>query len=257
MRQAKRRIFAGAVCEQVVYAVPDGVRTIANYTPRPRFKDDAERQRHKLGISRRKHATEFNANFSPESVYSTLTFDPDWEVHEFETAKRIRNNYVRVLKRAYPDAVIFFYIGRGKSTHRIHFHMVSQGIPKDFISKKWKYGKIKRIDNLRPHNYYDGVDHGQDYTGLANYLFDHWTPEIGGHRWFKTKNARKPEREEPTEVHVRGGYTEKRAPVAPKGYTLVETKATKYGCYYYKYVCLPQKRPGRKKKGIDPPGRLD
>lgn len=258
MKQVKKRIFAGTVCEQIVYSVPDRVGDIKRYQPKPRFRDEDERQRHKLGISKRKHARAFNANFSPTSLYSTLTFSDDWELHDFPSAKRVRNNFVRTLKRAYPEAVIFLYMGRGKSTHRIHFHMVSEGIPKEVISTKWKYGTIKRIDNLRENNYYEGINHGQDYTGLANYLFDHWEPEIGSHHWMQTKNARSPETEAPTEVHIRGGYHENRCPVAPKGYTLVETKATKYGTYYYKYVIVQKKRPyTRRKPKTDPPGRFD
>ena len=198
MKTMKRRVFSGSVCEQVVYNVSDNVKNIKDYDPKPpRFKTEEEKQLFLLGISRRKHASSFNANFSPSSVFSTLTFDDEHEVYIFEDAKRIRDNYMRALKRAYPDAVIFFYIGRGDGTFRIHCHMVSEGVPKEIISEKWKYGKIKRVENLREHNWYDGVDHGQDYTALANYLFKHWTPEQGGHRWKQTRNAKKPEREDP------------------------------------------------------------
>ena len=81
------------------------------------------------------------------------------------------------------------------------------------------------------------MDHGQDYTGLANYLFDHWTPEQGGHRWRPTKNLRQPEREKPKEI--KREYSEHKPPKAPKGYMLVESRATKYGYLYFKYVKIP------------------
>lgn len=258
----KSRIFSAAVCEQLVYPVSDGVKNTAEYTPekknRKRFKDDEEYTRFKLEISRRNHARVFNANHDPSSIYSTLTFDDDWEVHTFREAKRIRDNFVKALRRKYPDAVIFLYMGRGKGTDRIHFHMVSKGIPEEFIARKWKYGSVKRFSHLREHNWYDGVDYGQDYTGLANYLFDHWTEEVGGHRWFQTKNARKPEREKPTEVRITGGYSENRPPIAPKGYKLVEVKSTKYGYLYFKYVVVPPKiqRKSAVKKDRSP-HRLD
>lgn len=249
MKTMKRRIFSGAICEQLVYNVSDSVKNASAHDPekssRKRFKDEEERAKHREEISRRNYLRSFHANFGPGDIYSTLTFDDDWEVHTFADAKRIRKNFVRALQRAYPDAVIFLYMGRGKGTDRIHFHMVSKGLPEDFISKKWKYGAVKRFSKLREHNWYNGVDYGQDYTGLANYLFDHWTDEVGGHRWFQTKNARKYEKEDPTEVRVTGGYSEKRPPVAPKGYKLVETKATKYGYLYFKYVVVPSK-PQRK-----------
>ncbi|MBR4017375.1 MAG: hypothetical protein IKK11_06150 [Oscillospiraceae bacterium] len=251
MRQMKRRIFMGAMCEQIAYSVPDGVRNIEKYDPekirKDRFEDESIYSKFKENISRRNHLRMFHANFSPTSIYGTLTFDDDYEVHTFCEAKQVARNFLRVLKYGFPEAVIFLYMGRGKSTQRIHFHMVSEGIPAEFISKKWKYGSVKRFDNLREHCWYQGVDHGQDYTGLANYLFDHWTEEVGGHRWIMTKNAKKPEREEPTEVQIRGGYSEKRPPVAPRGYMLVDIKATKYGCYHFIYVVIPPKQSREKK----------
>lgn len=251
MRQMKRRTFMGAMCEQTVYCVPDGVRKVEEYDPekirKDRFEDEAAYVKFKEGISRRNHIRLFHANFSPTSIYGTLTFDDDYEVHTFKEAKRIARNFIRALKRQYPDAVIFLYMGRGKGTQRIHFHTVSEGVPKEFISQKWKYGSVKRFDNLREHCWYNNVDHGQDYTGLANYLFNHWTEEVGGHRWIMTKNAKKPEREEPTEVKICGGYSEKRPPIAPKGYTLVATKATTYGCSRFIYMAIPKKKPGRPK----------
>ena len=248
-QQMKKRFFYGTICEQQVYNVPNGVRKIELYDPekakKSRFENEEAYKKFKMDISRRNHVRLFHANFSPTSYYSTLTFDDEWELHDFEDAKKVRKSYVRTLKRTYPDAVIFLYMGKGNSTNRIHFHMVSEGIPKDFIISKWKYGKIFHINNLREHNWYEGVDHGQDYTKLANYLFNHWTEEIGGHRWFQTKNARKPDVEEPTDVKLHGGYSAKRPPKPPKGYTLVEIGATKYGYWCFKYIIVPPKDPHR------------
>lgn len=261
-KQMKKRIFYGTICEQQVYTVPDGVRKIELYDPekekKNRFENEEAYNKFKKEISRRNHNRLFHANFSPTSYYSTHTFDDEYEVHDFEDAKKIRKSFVRSLKRAYPDAVIFLYMGRGKTTNRIHFHMVSEGIPEDVIISKWKYGRIRHIAHLREHCWYEGVDRGQDYTGLANYLFDHWIEEIGGHRWFQTKNARKPDVEEPAEVNIHGGYSSKRPPKAPKGYTLVEIEATKYGYWCFKYIAMPQKKPRRQRGEKDrPEDRLD
>lgn len=245
MRRLKRRTFSGVVCEQEVYFVGARAVNLAEAKPKLRFKTEEERQKFLDGISRRNHARLFNENFGPTSLYSTLTFSDDYEVHTFREARRIRDLYIRRLKYAYPDAVIFFYIGRGKSTQRIHFHMVSEGVPEEMVISKWICGSITRVVHLREHNYYDGVDYGQDYTGLANYLFNHWTPEQGGHRWKQTKNARKPDREEPTEP--KRAYSENRPPRAPKGYVLVEIKTTKYGYLYFKYVKEPSRKTANKK----------
>ena len=147
MQRVKRRIFSGVVCEQEVYTVSDRAN-IKKAEPRPRFKDDEERAQHRIGISKRKHQRLVNENFSPLSLYSTLTFDDDSEVHTFSEARRIRDNYFRRLQRACPDAKIIIYMGRGKSTNRIHFHMIADGIPEETISGKWNDGSVIIITAL-------------------------------------------------------------------------------------------------------------
>lgn len=258
--RVKRRTFSGCVCEQEVYTVSDRMKDLSKAEPkRPRFKNEAEREQHYTNMARRKHARYFNENFSPTSFYSTLTFDDEHEIHDYKSAKKIRDNYRRVLLYHFPEAVIFLYIGKGKSTHRLHIHMVSEGVPKALITEKWIYGSIRRVDHLRQHNYYEGVDHGQDYTGLANYLFDHWTKEQGGHRWSMTKNVRKPEREKPKEVRPiqanvpKERYTMDRPPKAPEGYMLVEKKATTYGYLYFRYVKIPPGHGTKRKKRMKDP----
>ena len=236
MLRLKRRTFSGVVCEQEVYSAPTS-RNYKKSEPRPRFANEEDRQQHKLNISRRRHARLVNENFTPASLYSTLTFDSENECHSYTECKILRDRFVRRLKRKYPDAVIFIYMGRGKHTNRYHIHMLSNGIPQEYIEKQWIYGAVNRIEHLRVHNFYDGVDHGQDYTALADYLFNHWEPEQGSHRWKQTRNARQPEKENAT-ICLRA-YSESRPPKAPKGYMLVEAKANQYGYMYFKYVLIP------------------
>lgn len=248
MRRAKKEIYSGIVYEQLFFNLPDGARNISNYDPervdKQRFENDEEYEKFKENISRSRHYRKFMKNFSPSSLYSTLTFDNEWEVHTFVEAKIVRRRLIRALKRKYPNAVIFLYMGRGKATNRIHFHMVSEGIPEDFIVKKWKYGSVVRVEHLREHCYYNGIDHGADYAGLANYLFDHWTEEVGGHRWLQTKNTKEPEQEPPVEVFEEEASVAN-PPEAPNGYKLVDAKSTKYGYLYFKYVVAPPKDPRR------------
>lgn len=238
MKRVKRRIFAGVVCEQEVYTVADRVRDPATAAPRLRFKTPEEREQHRLGISRRKFARLINENFGTSSIYSTLTFDDEHEVHTFDDAKRLRNNYIRRLQYAYPDARIVIVMGRGKSTQRIHMHMISDGVPEQGIDDKWQYGRIVSKAHLRAHVYYNGIDHGADYTGLANYLFDHWTPEQGGHRWKQTRNIRRPQKEDAKEA--KRTYSAEHPPTPPKGYMLVDCKCTSYGYQWFKYVKQPE-----------------
>ncbi len=243
MLVVKKRTFSGVICEQEIYRISKRSEGYGNAKPRLRFKNEEEREHHKEEISRRWHARLFNENFDPSAWYGTLTFDDENEIFNFNEARYIGDLFVRRLKYKYPDAVIFLYCGRGKSTHRIHFHIVAKGIPREYIVKQWRYGSVVRIDPLRKHNYYNGVDHGQDYTGLANYLFNHWTKEQGGHRWKMTRNAKRPQQEEPKVVFRE--YSESKPPKAPKGYKLVESYSTKYGYLYFKYVLEPPKG-GRK-----------
>lgn|GEM_PF-190789 len=240
----KRRIFSGAVCEQEVYSVSGGRRKTHD-VPRIRFFSEEERQKHKDGISRRRFIQLVNANFSPTSFYTTLTFDDQHEVYTFQDARKIRDNYLRRLKYANPDGVICIVMGRGKSTSRIHFHMITEGVDPQDIIWKWQAGDVIECKRLREHNYYNGIDYGQDYTALANYLWNHWTPEQGGHRYRFTRNCKKPLTEDPTEPVT--SYSVQHPPRPPRGYVMVEAWQTEYGYAHFKYVRIPEKDP---KQGI-------
>lgn len=245
MKILKKRYFAGAVCEQIVWRASDRITVFEKAQPKPRFKDEEERIRHRQEQGRKRHARSFNANFGPDSLYITLTFSNEFEVHSFEEARVIRETFSRRLLYKYPNAVFRIYMGRGKGTNRIHFHMACKGVPEDYIKRQWKFGKVTHVRALRAHNYYDGVDHGQDYTGLANYLYDHWTEEQGGRHYRRTKNEVKPA-EEPT-VQSHRNYSVEHPPIAPKGYTLVSAEDTPYGCMYFKYVAFPENEKTKKK----------
>jgi hypothetical protein len=243
MKRVKRRRFSGCVCEQIVYNISDRTADLSKSRPvRPRFQDEEERAAHRTAISRRKFQRLINS-FGSEGRYTTLTLNNEDEVHSFAEARRLRDNYVRRLTYRYPDAKVVIVMGRGKHTDRIHYHMVSEGIPEEEISRLWGLGDVIRITKLKAHNYYDGVDHGRDYTGLANYLFDHWTPEQGGHRWKQTRNVKEPKPE--AAVEVKQEYSVSRPPRAPKGFFLVEAVGNRYGFLYFKYVMKPE--PIRKK----------
>lgn len=261
MIRVKSRIFSGVVCEQEVYNTTLS-KNYKSSTPRIRFKDEEERQRHKDNIARRDFIRLVNDNFTPSSLYVTLTFDTEHEIHcpsrkmkgkdsrytealtqAYKDANNIATNYIRRIKRKNAEAKIVLVMGQGETTDRIHFHMIIDGVEETEIINQWRYGCICRIENLREHNIYNGVDHGRDYTGLALYLINHWEPEQGSHRYKKTRNVRRPERED-AKICARH-YTKEKAPIAPKGYILVEAKSNEYGYMYFKYVLDPeiQKHP--------------
>lgn len=248
MRRVKRRIFSGTVCEQVIYTVSErnGERP-ETARPRLRFKNDAERAEHRSRISLHNFVRLVNANFGPGCYYGTLTLDDSHELYTFPDALRVQANYARRLLRAAPDGVIVFVAGRGENTGRIHFHFISRDIPEEVLRGKWFGGSVVRIDPLREHNIYDGIDHGRDYTALASYLFRHWTPEQGGHRYHiygKKANIHRCDREDAAECKT--FYSEDKPPRPPKAapegyrweYCRKETVVTQYGYCYFKFVLV-------------------
>ena len=187
MQRVRRDIYSGVVLERIIYSVGD--RTQKPYRPRkPRFKTDEERARFNSEVARRAHTRIINENFTPASLYSTLTQDDEHEVHDFKDFRRLCDNFRRRLLYAYKKKKIVIYMGRCKSTHRIHAHMLTDGVPEEAIRKQWTLGSVNRCEHLRAHIHYDGIDHGPDYTGLANYLFNHWTTEKGGHHYMATRH---------------------------------------------------------------------
>lgn len=237
----KKRTFAGVVCEQEVFTVY-GQRELPdrNREPRIRFQNSEERKAHANGIARRAHARLINANFRPGDLYVTLTFNEKNECHSYEECWALLRRYLKRIRRKYPNAKIAYYCGRGENTNRFHVHILAAGIPETFLIQKWGYGEIADIKQLRSHNLYEGIDHGADFTALANYLFDHWEPEQGPHRYHHTRNFEKPEVEAYRRCRVR--YSEEHPPRPPKGYKLVEMKTTRYGYMYFKYVKEPNAR---------------
>lgn len=244
MDRYRAKVYAGKVLEEYVYTRRSGGKG-----PRkPRFASEEERKLHRDGISRRRNARLINANFGPSSYYSTLTFNKICEVHSAEECREERDRYWRRLRRKYPDAKIYMVYGQGKHTARYHIHMVSDGIPEEEIVKLWGRGEVVSCEHLRKHNYYkvngELVDYGEDYTGLANYLFDHWQGKFGGHRWKATKNCIIAE---PEEEEIKREYTLKKPPRAPKGYVMVEATQTPYNYLYFKFVKIEPAEAGIQK----------
>ena len=237
MHRVERKVYSGVVLEREFFNVRSTAAEPGKYEPRPRFKDEAERAEHRAKISRRNFIRIVNENFTPASWYVTLTFDQDYECHDFKEARQLRDRYWNRLRKKCPDMVAVCVMGRGKGTNRIHIHMIIDGIDAAMITDLWTYGEVVDVRHLRDHNFYNGTDHGCDYSALAGYMFDHWTPEQGGHRWKGTRNLRKPEKE--AMKAVKRCYTPDHPPRTPNGYMLVEVNPTRYGYISFKYVRIP------------------
>lgn len=55
---------------------------------------------------------------------------------QYKGSCRLCVNFRRRLLYAYPEAKIVIYMGRGKNTHRIHAHMLTDGVPEEAIRKQ-------------------------------------------------------------------------------------------------------------------------
>lgn len=249
MKRVKRRIFYGSVCEQEVYNVGDGSQSLQRR--KPRFETDEERREHREKIAFREYYRKFMATFNSGSLYSTLTFDRDHEIHTRWEAEDVLRRFVRSLQRLNPATQLSAHIGLG-DRGRIHLHMVSNGLTREQILSKWRWGEISRIEHLyetcKDEN---GQDIGADYVGLCKYLFEHRTPgKTTGRRYFATRNWNKPDEEAP--VRTVREYTLEKPPRPPKGYKLVSATATRYGYLSFKYVKLapPTRKPTNQRKNI-------
>ena len=238
MLRYKRITRSGAVLEQEVYDIAPNTKNLQKWEPKPinvRTHDEKEEYNRKKSLKR--FVRIVNTNFSPKSFYVTLTYDNKQLPEDITDAKRDLDNYMRRLRYLFPAMVAVAVTGRGKRSGRIHFHLIISGIDRETILQKWTQGSVKRAEPLRQHNYYNGIDHGADYTGLAIYLFNHWTEEQGGKRWKQTKTIQQPGRDKPQKIKRR--YSLKKPPITPKGYMLVEKRKSAFyssGYLYFKYV---------------------
>lgn len=235
-----RETVSGVVREREIFHIAPNTQNLKGANPRPPPEmTPEERQKYNNAQALRRFIRIVNQNFTPQDYYVTLTFSDQHLPETFVDARPILNNYFRRMLYAAPGMVAVAVMGRGIKTGRIHFHLLLSGVDRDTIKNRWKCGEVSRIEPLRPHNIYNGKDHGADYTGLATYLFKHWTTEQGhGKRWKQTKSIRPPDRDKRPK-RVKRRYSEDKPPRPKPGYMLVEVKITNYGYMCFKYVRMP------------------
>lgn len=72
--------------------------------------------------------------------------------------------------------------GFGSRSGRLHHHLIVSDVSESDILNKWTFGEIAKVEHLRKDNYYNGVNHGEDFTALAIYLHQHTPTEHKGKR---------------------------------------------------------------------------
>lgn len=239
MRCAKKTV-SGAVCEIEVYSVPDGVKLTKSTVPKPQnVRTDEEKTRYNSHKSEKHFVRLVNTNFTSSAYYVTLTYDNEHLPQGYTEAVKNLDNYIRRLRYSNPHAKIVAVTGYGSRSGRLHHHLIVSGVSEGDILGKWLLGDIAKVEHLRKDNYYNGVNHGEDFTTLAVYLHQHTPAEHKGKRWKQTKNIQQPVQEKAKQI--KRAYSEVCPPKIPKGFALVEVKTCEFfnGYICFKYVRVP------------------
>lgn len=249
MQNCRRDTRSGAVYEIEIYPVSEAVRDISKSSPKPEnIRTPEEKKRYNRHKSEKQCIRLVNANFTSSSYYVTLTYDNEHLPASYAEALKNVENYTRRLKYANPNARIMSFTGYGSRGGRLHHHLLIDCVSEADILSKWTFGKIAKAEHLRKHNYYNGVDHGEDFTALAVYLHKHSPDEYKGKRWKQTKNIQQPIRYKAKKF--KRAYSIERPPKAPKGFILVEKRVNEY--YKSGYVCFKYVREVQDPLDIQP-----
>lgn len=239
----RRDTLSGAVLEIEQYTAADNVLNIKTATPKEvKPKTPEEKEEHNRHKSEKHFIRVVNANFNAHAYYVTLTYDNEHLPESYADAQKQLRLYVRRLKYRCPKAKIIGVTGYGTRSGRLHHHLIIDGVNEEDILSKWIGGELVRAEHLKQNNIYNGVDHGEDYTGLAVYLHAHTNCVTNGKRWVQTKTVEMPD-EKPVK-EIKRAYSEDKPPKAPKGYMYIGVTSCPYFASTYinfKYVRIPAK----------------
>lgn len=238
MPSGKSVTRSGAVYEVEYYLVSETVRDFSKSKPKPvNVRTDEEKARYNNHKSEKHFVRLVNTNFTSAAYYITLTYDNAHLPSSYAEAVKNLDNYIRRLRYSNPHAKIVAVTGHGSRSGRLHHHLIVSGVSEGDILGKWLLGEIAKVEHLRKDNYYNGVNHGEDFTDLAVYLHRHAPAEHKGKRWKQTKSIQQPVQEKTKPVER--VYSPERPPKAPRGFMLVEARTSDYyksGYVYFKYV---------------------
>lgn len=243
-----KKTRSGVVCEIEVYSVPDGVKLTKNTEPKPQnVRTDEGKARYNNHKSQKRFIRLVNTNFTSTGYYVTLTYDNEHLPESYAEAVKNLDNYIRRLRYSNPHAKIVAVTGFGSRSGRLHHHLIVSGVSEGDLLGKWFLGDIAKVEHLRKDNYYNGLNHGEDFTALAIYLHQHTPAEHRGKRWKQTKNIQQPVQEK--SKPIKKVYNEKNLPKAPKGYVLAEVKSCEF---FNGYICFKYLRVSCEPLNIQP-----
>ena len=159
-----------------------------------------------------------NANFEDgRDVLAHLTFDPEHRPESRRACKRLVDNFLRRLKRAWDKHgfeldLRYLYVIEGEDGKRLHVHMLmTGGMSSREIKVLWGMAEIINVDTLQAGK--------KGYEALSKYLTKQGKLSDGEHRWYGSRNLVKPDYEERNaripmdEVEDLGDYIANRMPV--------------------------------------------
>lgn len=238
MPNCKRVTRSGAVYEIEIYPVSDKVRDFSKSEPKPvNVRTPEEKKQYNRHKSEKHFVRLVNKNFTGSGYYVTLTYDNEHLPQSYTAALKCLDNYIRRLRYSNQNARIIAVTGYGSRSGRLHHHLIIEGVSEGDILSRWNCGSVAKAEHLRKHNYYNGIDCGEDFTALAVYLHKHAPAEYKGKRWKQTKSIMQPIQEKARQV--KRAYSPERPPKAPAGYVFVEARTSEYyksGYVYFKYV---------------------
>lgn len=136
-----------------------------------------------------------NANFTDgRDVLVHLTFDQGHRPESRRACKRLMDNFLRRLKRAwdkhgFEKDLRYLYVIEGEDGKRIHVHMLmTGGMRAAEIKALWGMAEIVNVDTLQAGK--------KGYEALSKYLTKQGKLSDGEHRWYGSRNLAKPDYEE-------------------------------------------------------------
>lgn len=180
-----------AFCDATIYAVHGprkGKRTMGKPTS---AAQEVINERN----AKKQFARLANANFEEgKDLLIHLTFDNPHRPDSRKTCKRLIDNFLRRVKRAWKrldmaEDLRYLYVIEGEDGKRIHSHMLmTGGLTEAEIKVMWGMAEVLRVSKLQAGK--------TGYEALSVYLSKQGKLADGEHRWYGSRNLAKPDYEE-------------------------------------------------------------
>ena len=147
-----------------------------------------------------------NANFEPDDLWVTLTYERETRPESKQAAKRQLSAFLVKLRRLYGEhGVELKYVKRTALGERgaLHHHIViPQGVPTRHITRLWRE-HIGASDRAHP-PFYVPLYPDSEFSSLAGYIVKQTTDDIDDDKyekkWVGSRNLKKPVEDPPEDI---------------------------------------------------------